>query len=140
MVSRRRFITMGGSMAAAGLMAAGPLGDDFLRVIAGEGSYSISKGRFETLVGELFVVRKVGNGEKGTVKLVEVKELTNPLDESVGIKRDGFSLLFENVEGNGLDQGNYRFDHRELHNMELLMVPVTSETGFHEVVFNNLTV
>ncbi|MDH3494673.1 MAG: hypothetical protein OEM82_14045 [Acidobacteriota bacterium] len=137
MVSRRRFVKMGGTMAAAGLMAAGPLGGNFLKVIAGERASAFSKDGFKSLIGKQFNVHDVVTGEKGRLKLVEVKEIANPLDKNMGIDRDSYSVLFENVRGNELGQSNYRFDNDEFGDIDLLMVPVTKDAGYHEILFNN---
>ena len=134
MVTRRRFLTL----SAAGVVSAGILGDlsGWKSVFASvESSITYAKSLNRNL-GKRFIVRDPESGRKQFLKLIEVKDIKNPLDKKLGIERESFSLLFEGQKEHLLEQGVYEFSSRSMPDSRVLVVPVTADPGIYEVNFN----
>ena len=134
MVTRRRFLTL----SAAGVVSAGILGDlsgrtSVLASVESSIAYAKSLNRYR---GKRFIVRDPESGRKQFLKLIEVKDIKNPLDKKLGIERESFSLLFEGQKEHLLEQGVYEFSSRSMPDSRLLVVPVTADPGIYEVNFN----
>jgi len=97
-----------------------------------------TRGMFEPCLGTKFVVRAFNEEDEERVfelELVEASELppasTNPKHN---LRQDPFTLLFEGPKDALIDQGTYKFEHEQLGEVEMFMVPVG--LGEYEVIFN----
>jgi len=134
MVTRRRFLTL----SAAGVVSASILGDlpggaSVFASVESSITYAKSLKRY---LGKRFIVRDPESGRKQFLKLIEVKDIKNPLDKKLGIERESFSLLFEGQKKNLLEQGLYEFSSGSMPDSRVLVVPVTADPGIYEVNFN----
>lgn len=98
----------------------------------------ITKTMFDPCLGTTFTIRAF-NAEQAEqkleVKLVETTELkpssTNPKHE---LRQDPFSMIFEGPKETLLEQGTYKFEHEQLGELDMFLVPVGP--GEYEVIFN----
>ncbi|MBV9928786.1 MAG: hypothetical protein JOZ96_27470 [Acidobacteria bacterium] len=90
---------------------------------------------FKRHVGTKFVVR-VETPTPLELELSEVKSYNPEASEQLGMER--FSLYFQSPGDIMLNQGTFTFDHPEMGELLLFVVPIgRDERGFqYEVVFN----
>ena len=100
-----------------------------------------TRAMFEPCLGTKFAIHAFsGEGEDQVkvaieLELVEATELppssTNPKHN---LRQDPFSLIFEGPKDALLEQGTYTFQHDQLGELEMFMVPVG--VAEYEVIFN----
>ncbi len=139
MVSRRRFITVGAAVAATGVVTRGTYGGvpAIANAVEDVENTVVSADSIRKLVGNQFVIRDRLTGRKEVVRLIEVKDFSNPSDKELGIQRESYSLLFEGRKEYTLDQGVYEFINGSMPDSMLFVVPVTPDQGIYEVNFNS---
>ena len=93
---------------------------------------------FEPHLGTRFMIHAFGDGETQAqieVELMEANELPpSSTDPKHGLRQDPFSLIFRGPQDALLQQGTYKFQHEELGELEMFLVPVGHAE--YEVIFN----
>ena len=148
MATRREFIKMGAIATIAGLTSVSsgkvPVSSQngLFRIppeSIGGRLYSLTSDKFRPLVNEDFLVRSTTSGGKTALKLIEVKDIAGKAGFHTNSGSGSFSLLLkENVETGRLPQDIYRISHNQLGTFTVLMVPVTLQKNYYEVIFNRL--
>lgn len=136
MVSRRNFLRVGGAAVCAGVASTA-----FGKAGAFQANARIlgfSGNRFRPLINSYFQVRSQNSDVSASLKLVEVKDLIQPANHAGSTKPEGFSLLFEGREDLDLKQDIYRLNQQSCGEFSSLVVPVTNERKYYEVIFNHL--
>ena len=72
------------------------------------------------------------------IQLVDVKQLSRPINEERGFKGESFSLLFRGPDERALLSGVYTFQHAALGKFSLFLSPVGQAGDSYEAVVNRI--
>jgi hypothetical protein len=100
--------------------------------------FGLSKNAFESNLNSRFQIRAEG-AQSFELRLAKVADLKRHTSGKVAAKKEGFSLLFEGAKG--IPQANYNFQHSQMGEFDLLLVPIESRKKrghSYEVVINRL--
>lgn len=107
---------------------------------------ALVRSTFLRRLGETFQVQLESGGALA-VRLVEVRDLRSgdargAKAQALAHEENRFSILFQGANDRLLGQGTYRFEHRDLGEFPLFIVPVgpLTDEAYYEAIFNRLAV
>jgi len=104
---------------------------------------ALVRSTFLRRLGETFQVQLESAGALA-VRLVEVRDLRSgdargAKAQAAAHEENSFSILFQGANERLLEQGTYRFEHRQIGRFPLFIVPMAQEAGIqcYEAIFNH---
>lgn len=143
-ISRRELIKGAGVVVAGGALWALSNHSVISTLIMQTLPAALVRSTFLRRLGETFQVQLESAGALA-VRLVEVRDLRSgdargAKAQAGTNKENSFSILFHGPSDRPLEQGTYHFEHRELGEFPLFIVPVgpLTDEAYYEAIFNRL--
>lgn len=143
-ISRREFVKVAGAMGAGGTLWALSNHSVLSTLATQRLPAALVRSTFLRHLGETFQVQLESAGAL-SVRLVEVRDLRSgdargAKAQASKHKENCFSILFHGPGDRLLEQRTYYFEHRELGEFPLFIVPVgpLTDEAYYEAIFNRL--
>lgn len=148
-ITRRSFIRASGALAVSGVLFSS-LGQVFGQKGAGGEGFPIpiesttdplnylTRSHFEPFVNAYLQIQS-GKSRPTRLQLLEVRELSKPINQKRGINGESFSLLFRSDQKRSIEGQVYTFRHASLGTFSLFLSPVGMSGHEYEAIVNRIS-